>query len=179
MVSGGDTRLAAPGQEQSLYGIDKLVGLNDLRFYVDDTGTTEAVHLDTTGLKLWMQNPSPNAGFRNTLTPKNIVKAWGIVKPSNNQILDGFNVESVSGGVLQGGGALITLAEGLAGDFCIVGNVHRQSPFFSNFVYLADRRQIEVRTWYFESTSNGYGALRQNDLGSETIIVSFVVFGSQ
>ncbi len=179
MVSGGDTRLAAPGQEQSLYGIDKLVGLNDLRFYVDDTGTTESVRLDTTGLKLWMQNPSPTAGFRNTLTPKNIVKAWGIVQPSNNQILDGFNVESVRGGVLQGGGALITLSEGLAGDFCIVGNVHRQSPYFSNFFYLPDLRQIEVRTWYFESAPTGYGALKQNDLGNQTIIISFVVFGSQ
>ena len=74
---------------------------------------------------------------------------------------------------------MITLSEGLAGDFCIVGNVHRQSPYFSNFFYLPDLRQIEVRTWYFESAPTGYGALKQNDLGNQTIIISFVVFGSQ
>ncbi len=38
LVSGGDTRIAAIGGEQSLFGLDQLVGFNDLRFYVDDKG---------------------------------------------------------------------------------------------------------------------------------------------
>ncbi len=50
MVAGGDTRIAAVGAEQSLFGLDKLVGLNDLRFYVDDSGTTERMHLSSSGL---------------------------------------------------------------------------------------------------------------------------------
>lgn len=52
MVSGGDTRIAAMDQEQSLFGLDKLVGFNDLRFYVDDVGVTEVMHLSSSGLQV-------------------------------------------------------------------------------------------------------------------------------
>jgi len=28
-----------------LFGLDRLVGFNDLRFFVDDSGTTEVMHI--------------------------------------------------------------------------------------------------------------------------------------
>lgn len=48
-VVGGDTRIAATNAEQGLFGLDRIVGYNDLRFYTDDAGTTEQMHLSNTG----------------------------------------------------------------------------------------------------------------------------------
>jgi hypothetical protein len=80
LISGGNTRLAAPGAEQSLFGIDKLVGLNDLRFYTDDTGTSEVMHLDANGLTVngnlsWSGDQVGN-GY---VTLGNLRICWGTV----------------------------------------------------------------------------------------------------
>ena len=126
MIAGGDTRIAALGQEQSLYGLDKLVGFNDLRFYVDDTGNAEIMRLDDKGLTLMMPNPTHSVGFRNTLTRKNIIKAWAIVAPSGQPgtqtVHDGFNVSSVQ----IDGSSFITvrLTEALTSYGFVIGNVH-------------------------------------------------------
>ncbi len=52
MVAGGDIRIAEMGKEGSIFGLDRIVGLNDLRFYVDDVGITEQMHLDSNGLRV-------------------------------------------------------------------------------------------------------------------------------
>jgi len=48
-VAGGNTRIAAVGSEQSLFGLDQIVGYNDLRFYTDDAGTTERMRVQGSG----------------------------------------------------------------------------------------------------------------------------------
>jgi len=48
-ISGGNTRLATPGNEGNLYGVDQIVGLNDLRFYTDDAGALERIRVQGSG----------------------------------------------------------------------------------------------------------------------------------
>lgn len=48
-VEGGDTRLAADGKVQSLFGLKSLVGKGNLGFYVDDLGGTPVMYLDSGG----------------------------------------------------------------------------------------------------------------------------------
>ncbi len=190
MVSGGDTRIAAPGQEQSLFGLDRLVGRNDLRFYVDDSGSSQVMHLGADGLQLTMANPAAATGFRNTLTPKNIPKAWALVRTGPGAgaaqavVVDGFNVESVSAYAQGQGHALVTLKEALSGAMCIVGNVHRyDGRVLINFSYRNNGREIEVVAMRLDSVPlPGVGdvaVIKPLELGTQEYYFSFVVYGAQ
>lgn len=54
----GNMQIGPSGGEGSIYGLDKLVGLNDLRFFADYTGTTELMRLTPQG-NLGLGNTSP------------------------------------------------------------------------------------------------------------------------
>ncbi len=44
-----------------MFGLDRLVGFNDLRFFVDDSGTTEVMHIAGDGkIGLGVTNPQQN-----------------------------------------------------------------------------------------------------------------------
>jgi hypothetical protein len=91
MVAGGDTRIAGPGQEQSLFGLDRLVGVNDLRFYVDDSGTTEQMHLSPSGLTI-----TGNVGI-------------GTTAPSDKLVVSGGRIGHLESGSMDGNGKWSTL----------------------------------------------------------------------
>jgi hypothetical protein len=133
-----------------------------------------------------MVNPAATVGFKNVLTPKNLIKAWGVVETGPNtgstgaRFLDGFNVESVQAQV--GGIAIITLKESLAGVVCISGNVHWSGPATINFVYL-DGRSIEVYARIFDivTGSNAVNRLYPINFTStqQNYYFSFMVIGAQ
>lgn len=58
-VAGGDTRLAATAGQQGLFGLDRIVGLDDLRFYVDDAGTTQRAFIGSNGLSVGYADTNP------------------------------------------------------------------------------------------------------------------------
>lgn len=79
-------------------GIIRTVSNDPLAFYVNNT--TKVAELSSTGLSLAsMSNPAKTTAFTNTITPKNLIKAWGTVTSSGASSVtldDGFNVTSVS-----------------------------------------------------------------------------------
>lgn len=156
MVTGGPTRIADVGENEPLFGIEKLVGLNSLEFHVDDRGVNEIMRLIPAGLLFTLSGPDSRVGLKNTLTPKNIVKAWAIFElGAQPQVLDGFNIDSV--GVDSSGQASVTLKEPLSGPFSIVGNMHTNQPCLLSFDYNpTNLRKIEIYARYFvTSTTDG------------------------
>lgn len=65
--------IATPGSEGSIFGLDRLVGLNDLRFFTDDAGTTERMRLSSTGgLSLGSGYVTTNPGAGNAIFEGNV-----------------------------------------------------------------------------------------------------------
>lgn len=147
-------------------------------------------------VELYMNSLSPMDGFRNTLTPKNIVKAWGVVETGMRGInpplviLDGFNInENISVNSL--GGAIITLTESISGPICVTGSIsYIQSdrlpdpfPNFINFRYKSPPLPTtEIEAVGFNFYNNGsFAAYNQIDWRDpdKKNIFCFIVLGKQ
>jgi hypothetical protein len=129
-------------------------------------------------------NPLASVGFTNVLTPKNLVKAWGVVQTGPNAtFLDGFNVESVSCG--GGGFAQIVLKNALANVSCIVATNHGGEAAILTVRYLPGGRTLEV---HGQRISLGVpGSVSGRNLAeidnmpwqSQVYFFSFIVMGAQ
>jgi hypothetical protein len=152
MIAGGDTRIAALGQEQSLYGLDKLVGLNDLRFYVDDTGTDQKMHLDSNGLTVhgdlsWRGDNVINS----YITLGNLRICWGAISANVN--LHQNEVPVIFPAQFSGNPAVIvTVDDPGFGTFDLKGGVGAYQVSSSDFKILfksSERRNPRNQTFYW------------------------------
>jgi hypothetical protein len=117
-------------------------------------------------------NPAKETGFSNQLTPKNLIKAWGIfnVSRSDETILDGFNVTSVRASA-TGDNVSVTLTMGVSSWPCIVVTGHDAG----GFTYCVIDPQFNPFTIFGWDPSGNRINFKQHGL----LRISFIVLGSQ
>ncbi|MBI1755456.1 hypothetical protein HYR65_04245 [Candidatus Azambacteria bacterium] len=111
--------IATAGSENSIFGLDRLVGLNDLRFYTDDAGTTERMRLSSTGgLSLGSGYVGTNPGAGNAIIEGNV----GIGTTENSAIaLYVGSGGGATGGITVSGTGLLTGISATGSNFGVTG----------------------------------------------------------
>jgi hypothetical protein len=124
-------------------------------------------------------NPASSTGFSNTLTPKNIVKAWcnASTKPSVT-IHDGFNVASVA--VVATYWIRVTFAQAMANTnyAVVVMNGYYQYDKLFYQQYTNNVNYVDLTTWY-DTGVQGANEWNNLDLDTWGVRFSLIALGSQ
>jgi len=118
-------------------------------------------------------NPNSTVGFTNRLTPKNMVKAWGLLTTNGSgacSVADGFNLTSCS--VAAGGTVTVTFASSFANtNYSVFGTASRSGPKVF-YVNSAGTSSMTFNVYNSDFTT-------QTDCATLACTVSYQVVGAQ
>lgn len=144
-------------------------------------GTGVAVQVHTGHASFTGGNPAATTGFTNTLTPKNLVKAWGLVTLSGAvaTLQDGFNIASVTRGA--GIDVDVTFATAMASaTFAVVASgAYVAGSSTTPVAVHAHAQTSSTVTFHGVRISGGGSAIAPLDPSVDVYGIAFVVFAQQ
>ena len=139
-------------------------------------------------LSLGGPNPAFDTGFRNVLTPKNVVKAWGVIETGPNpRLLDGFNIVAPDPGAWVNGSAVIEFTEGLTDVVCITGSFENSATMavlgFGRYSNAPNGKKLDVYAYEFMpvTSTTGWQPAQMRPIPWKTSVYRFsvIVMGAQ